>query len=167
MLRWIAAFLILALAIPASHVPASAHQQKAAITSVEHNPRTGMIEVVHSIPLHDAEHALRHQGSKSADIKGNVESRRAFARYAAKRFSIVVDGRELELAVLGTEIEGASLLVYQEGVSPGAGTELSIRAQVLTDIWLRQTNSVNVGRGTSPQTLVFRGGDSAKTAVLR
>ena len=161
MLRWVAAILMLALAIPAA-----AHQQKAAITSVEHNPRTGMIEVVHSIPLHDAEHALRHQGSKSADIKGNVESRRAFARYAAERFSIAVEGEELSLSLLGTEIEGASLLVYQEGKSPGVGAQLTIRAQVLTDIWLRQTNSVNVGRGTSPETLVFRGGDGAKTAVL-
>ncbi|MEP0392250.1 MAG: DUF6702 family protein [Erythrobacter sp.] len=166
MLRWIAAFLMIALAIPAAFNGAAAHQQKAAITSVEHNPRTGMIEIVHSIPLHDAEHALRHQGSKRADIKGNVESRRAFARYAAERFSIVVGDRELELTVLGTEIEGASILVYQEGVSPGVGAELAIRAQVLTDIWLRQVNSVNVGRGTAPQTLVFSGGDGAKTAVL-
>lgn len=167
MLRWIAALLMLAPVCAFIAVPVAAHQQKAAITSVEHNPRTGMIEVVHSIPLHDAEHALRHQGQKSADIKGDVESRRAFARYAAQRFSIAADGRELDLTVLGTEIEGASLLVYQEGPSPGPGAQLTIRSQVLTDIWLRQTNSVNVGRGTSPETLVFRGGDGAKLAVLR
>ena len=162
MLRWLAAFLVLALA-----VPAAAHQQKAAITSVEHNPRTQMIEVVHTIPLHDAEHALRHQGKKGADITGDVESRREFARYAAERFSITAAAQELDLTLLGTEISGNSLLVYQEAPSPGPGTELTIQAQVLTDIWLRQTNSVNVGRGTSPQTLVFRGGDRPKTAVLR
>ncbi len=162
MLRWVAAILMLALA-----VPAAAHQQKAAITSVEHNPRSGLIEVVHTVPLHDAEHALRHQGKKGADLLGDIESRRAFARYAAERFSIAADGRELELVLLGTQVEGNSLLVLQEGPSPGVGTELTIRAQVLTDIWLRQTNSVNVGRGTSPETLVFRGGDGPKTAVLR
>jgi hypothetical protein len=162
MWRWIAAAIMLALAIPAA-----AHQQKAAITSVEHNPRTGMIEVVHTIPLHDAEHALRRQGQASADIVGNIESRRAFARYAAERFSIVVGESALELTVLGTQISGNSLLVFQEGASPGPGTELAIQAQVLTDIWLRQVNIVNVGRGTSPQTLVFRGGDRAKMAVLR
>ena len=162
MLRWLASLLMVALA-----VPAAAHQQKAAITTVEHNPRTGLIEVVHTIPLHDAEHALRHQGKKSADITGEVESRREFARYAAERFLISAAGEELLLTLLGTEIVGNSLLVYQEGPSPGVGAELTIRSQVLTDIWLRQTNSVNVGRGTSPETLVFRGGDRAKTAVLR
>lgn len=162
MLRWIAALIMLALV-----VPAAAHQQKAAITSVEHNSRTGMIEVVHTIPLHDAEHALRHRGRKAADLLGDIESRRAFARYAAERFSIEAEGRALELTLLGTEVVGNSLLVLQEGASPGPGTQLTIQSQVLTDIWLRQTNSVNVGAGTSPETLVFRGGDRAKTAVLR
>jgi len=162
MLRWFAVFLMLVLA-----APGAAHQQKAAITSVEHNPRTGFIEVVHTIPLHDAEHALRHQGKKGADITGDVESRRAFARYVAERFSILVGNKNLALTLLGTEIVGNRLLVYQEGPSPGLGAELTIRSQVLTDIWLRQVNSVNVGRGTSPETLVFGGGDRAKTAVLR
>ncbi|WP_298301123.1 DUF6702 family protein [uncultured Erythrobacter sp.] len=162
MLRFFAVFFLLVLAIPAV-----AHQQKAAIISVEHNPRSGMIEVVHTIPLHDAEHALRQQGKKGADLLGHTESRRDFARYAAERFSIVVGERAIELTLLGTEVNGASVLVYQEGPSPGLGTELTIEAQVLTDIWLRQVNSVNVGRGTSPQTLIFRGGDRAKTAVLR
>lgn len=162
MSRWLVALLMLALA-----VPAAAHQQKAAITTVEHNPRTSMIEVVHTIPLHDAEHALRHRGKKGADLLGDVESRREFARYAVERFSIATGGRELDLTLLGTEVAGNSLIVFQEGPSPGVGVELTIQAQVLTDIWLRQTNSVNVGRGTSPQTLVFRGGDRPKTAVLR
>jgi len=162
MLRWMAAFVMLALV-----VPAAAHQQKAAITAIEHNPRTGMIEVVHTIPLHDAEHALRTQGRKSADIVADIESRREFARYAAERFSLLVDDRELALTLLGTEVSGGSLLVFQEGPSPGVGAELTIQAQVLTDVWLRQVNSVNVGRGTSPETLVFRGGDRAKTTVLR
>lgn len=162
MLRWIATVLMFALA-----VPATAHQQKAAITAIEHNPRSGMIEVVHTIPLHDAEHALRQQGRKSADIVGDIESRRAFARYAAAQFSVLVEGRELALTLLGTEVSGGSLLVFQEGPSPGVGAELTVQAQVLTDIWLRQVNSVNVGSGTSPETLVFRGGDRAKSAVLR
>ena len=162
MLRLLAALLMLGLALPAQ-----AHQQKAAITSVEHNPRSGMIEVVHTIPLHDAEHALRHQGKAGADLIGDVESRREFARYAVERFTIATRGEALELTMLGTQIVGNSVLVYQEGASPGLGAEVTISSQVLTDIWLRQVNSVNVGRGTSPETLVFRGGDRAKKAVLR
>lgn len=161
-LRWIATLLMFALAMPVV-----AHQQKAAITTIEHNHRTGMIEVVHTIPLHDAEHALRTKGRKSADIVGDIESRREFARYAAERFSVLIDGRELALTLLGTEVSGGSLLVFQEGPSPGVGAELTVQAQVLTDIWLRQVNSVNVGSGTSPETLVFKGGDRAKAAVLR
>lgn len=167
MLRWIAALMMLAPMMAFFGEPAAAHQQKAAITTVEHNSRTGMIEVVHTVPLHDAEHALRTQGRSGADIVSDVESRRAFARYAAQRFSIAAGERELELTLLGTEVVGNSLLILQEGPSPGPGAQLTIQAQVLTDVWLRQVNSVNVGSGTAPETLVFKGGDRAKLAVLR
>jgi hypothetical protein len=165
MIRFLLALLALAFALPLSP-PASAHQQKTAITIVEHNPRSDMLEVVHRIPLHDAEHALKLRGDPAPDVIEDLESRRAFVLYAAERFSIVVDGEELELSVIGSEIEGGSIVVYQEGPSPGIGSELTIQSQVLTDIWARQVNRVNVGGGTDPQTLVFTGGEPAKSAVL-
>lgn len=162
MIRAFFAFLALLIAIPAA-----AHQQKAAITTVEHNPRTGMIEVVHRVPHHDAEHALRQQGMATPDIVNDIESRRAFARYAAARFSIEAEGMPLELRLLGTEIEGGNLLIFQEGASPQTGAEIIVHSQVLTDVWARQVNRVNIGSGTSPETLVFRSGDGPKSAILR
>lgn len=161
MIRLLPALLLLLLAIPAS-----AHQQKTAITIVEHNPRSGMLEVVHRIPLHDAEHALKLRGDPAPDVIEDLESRRAFVRYAANRFSIVANGSEIDLTLIGSEIEGGSIVIYQEGASPGVGVELTIQSQVLTDIWARQVNRVNVGGGTDPETLVFTGGEPPKSAVL-
>lgn len=161
MIRLLSVLLALMLAIPAN-----AHQQKTAITIIEHNERSGRIEVVHRIPLHDAEHALKLRGDPAPDIIEDLESRRAFVRYAAERFSILVEGAQLDLTLIGSEIEGGSLIFYQEGASPGVGAELVVQSQVLTDIWARQVNRVNVGGGTSPQTLVFTGGEPPKAAVL-
>lgn len=162
MIRIWLAFLALMIA-----APVAAHQQKVTITSVEHNARTGLIEVVHRVPLHDAEHALRRQGLPAADIIEDGASRRAFARYVSERFSIEAAGEDIAFTLLGSEVEGGYLLIYQEAPSPGAGSQLAVRSAVLTDIWSRQTNRVNVGSGTSPQTLIFRPGDRAKVAVLR
>ncbi len=161
MMRFFAAILMLLLAIPLA-----AHQQKNSISVISHNPRTEMLEVVHSIPLHDAEHALRVQGSRAPDIIGDLESRRAFARYVAARFQINAGSGPIPLTLLGTEIEGASLLVYQEASSPGPGSEISVNSQILTDIWARQLNRVNLGDGTNVETLVFRAGDGMKSAIL-
>ena len=147
-------------------VPAAAHQQKVTISSIAHNPRSGMLEVVHRVPLHDAEHALRSQGASAPDVVGDVESRRAFAQYVARRFSVKKGEKSIALTLLGSEIEGGRLLVYQEAPSPGPGSEVMVHAQILTEVWSRQENRVNIGTGTTVETLIFSSGDRPKSARL-
>ena len=165
MIRALALLLAVLLALPAT-APAAAHQQKVTISTLEHNPRTGMLEVVHFIPIHDAEHALRSQGVTAPDIINDVESRRAFARYVAARFSVEANGEPVELIVLGTDTEGGRLLVYQEARSPGVGSQLLVHAQILTDVWARQENRVNLGTGTSVETLIFTSSDQPQEGLL-
>ena len=162
---WLALFALW-LVIPGAG-PAFAHQQKITISTVEHNPRTGLLEVIHRVPLHDAEHALERQGERAPDIIANTQSRRAFAVYVAERFSIAVDGKTLDLVVLGSEIDGGNLLVYQETPSPGIGAEIQVRSQILSDVWARQVNRVNLGKADGVETLIFRPGDPAKSGSLR
>lgn len=147
-------------------LPVAAHQQKITLSSVSHNARTGLLEVVHRLPLHDAEHALEQQGVRAPDIINDLENRRAVARYVAQRFSIAHENQPVALTLLGTEIEGGRLIVFQEAPSPGQGAQLSIRSQILSDVWARQENRVNLGVGTSVETLIFANGDRAKTAPL-
>ncbi|MEP3420919.1 MAG: DUF6702 family protein [Erythrobacter sp.] len=161
MLRFITLLTALLLAIPAA-----AHQQKITISTISHNPRTQMLEVVHRIPLHDAEEALEAQGATAPDIINDMESRRAFVRYLAARFSIELLDRGVELALLGSEIDGGNLIVYQEAVSPGRGTALFVRSQLLTEIWPSQENRVNLGTETQVETLIFKAGDQHKPANL-
>ncbi|MEO0872617.1 MAG: DUF6702 family protein [Pseudomonadota bacterium] len=165
MIRALLCLLAALFALPLAG-PVAAHQQKVTISTVEHNPRTGMLEVVHFIPLHDAQHALRSQGVSAPDIVNDVESRRAFARYVAARFSVEANGEPVELIVLGTDTEGGRLLVYQEAKSPGVGSDLLVHAQILTDVWARQENRVNLGTGTSVETLIFTSGDRPQEGLL-
>lgn len=146
--------------------PAMAHQQKIAISTISHNPRTSLLEVVHRVPLHDAEHALKLRGSKAPDIVASVETRRAFARYVAGRFSVGRKDGPIDLLLLGSEIAGGYIYIYQEAPSPGSGTELLVFSGIMTDIWSRQESRVNIGSGTNVDTLIFRTGDRTKTAIL-
>jgi hypothetical protein len=147
-------------------VPALAHQQKFAISTVSLNPRTTRIEVVHQVPVHDAEHALTVQGAQSPDIVGSDASREAFARYIARRFLLVVDGAIVSPDYVGSEIIGGSLWVYQEAPAPGASASIRVNSQILTDVWARQENRVNIGSGTQVATFVFRAGDAARETQL-
>ncbi|MFM7378453.1 MAG: DUF6702 family protein [Erythrobacter sp.] len=163
-------FLALALlAAPlAGGAAAWAHQQKIAITTVSMNKRTGMIEIAHQVPVHDAEHALTAQGIKTPDIIGSEKSREAFAAYVTRRFLLEVGGAPVTPAYVGSEIDGRSLWVYQEVPTPkGGSAALRFNSQILTDVWARQENRVNIGGGTSPETFIFHADTPMREALLK
>lgn len=158
--------LLAALLAPALTTPALAHQQKIAISTVALNPRTQRIELMHQVPVHDAEHALRVQGAETPDIVGSEASREAFARYVTRRFLLSVNGDVVTPDYVGSEIVGGSLWVYQDVPAPAAEVLITVNSQILTDIWARQENRVNIGGGTQVTTFIFAVGDSSREAVL-
>ena len=50
---------------------------------------------------------------------------------------------------------------------PAPSQTVSINSQILTEVWARQENRVNLGGGTDVRTLIFRAGDGFKEAELR
>ena len=170
MIRRLLVLLALVLA-PLGAGTAAAHQQKFTISTVSLNERTGMIEIAHQVPVHDAEHALVVQRTgnpniHTPDIIGSEDSREAFARYVTRRFLLVVNGEIITPDYVGSEISGGSLWVYQETPAPEGEALIRINSQILTDVWARQENRVNIGGGTSVQTFIFKSGDVAQTAPL-
>lgn len=164
MIRVLALMLGLLVAAPIA-APLSAHQQKIAISTVAVNARTDRLEVVHQVPVHDAEHALKRQGI-AADIAGSAASREDFARYVARRFRLVADGQPVALAYVGSEVSGGSLMVYQEAPLPRADAQLQVNSQILTDIWARQENRVNIGHTTNVRTFIFTAGAADRSFAL-
>ncbi len=161
------ALLLIALLLTSPVLaPLSAHQQKIAISTITLNPRTERIEIVHQVPVHDAEHALRVQGAKVPDIVGSAASREAFASYVARRFLLEVDGQTATPEYVGSEIIGGSLWIYQEAPAPADEAMLRVNSQILTDVWARQESRVNIGSGTKLTTFIFTAGDIAQSAPL-
>lgn len=155
--------LLIALLLAA---PLLAHQQKIAISTLSVNPRSDRLELVHQVPVHDAEHALRTQGEKVADIVGSADSREAFAAYVTRRFLLEINGQAVTPVYVGSEIIGGSLFVYQDSPAPAQGASVQVNSQILTDVWARQENRVNIGSGTQVTTFVFTAGDAPRDAVL-
>ena len=138
--------------------PAIAHQQKAAITRIIFNERTGTVEVVHRFFLHDAEHAVRQVLDRNADIIGSATTRQQFADYVEQNFVMHNQrGAEIPLQSIGHEIDGNFFWVYQEVAVPEGLTGLSVVFNALREIWSDQTNTVNVEIAGEVKTLSFYG----------
>lgn len=160
--------LFLTLLAGAVSAPAFAHQQKAAITKILFNPRTGNIEVMHRFYLHDAEHAVRQIFSKDADILGSRQTQQDFADYVAARFELIdaVEG-PLPLDFIGVELERNFIWVYQETPAKESLKTLGIRHNALRDLWPQQINTVNVEGVGEIKTATFQGTVELQTITVR
>ncbi len=159
--------LAIAILTAAFSGAASAHQQKAALTEILFNPRTRNIEVAHRFVLHDAEHAARATLDLDGDLYASRETQAAFAAYVAERFVLSTPaGARLPLTLLGAEIDGGYIWVYQEAPAPVGLGALAVRHGALRDVWPEQVNRVNIKQGDEVTTLVFTGGAGELTAVL-
>jgi len=148
-------------------VPAAAHQQKAAITKVLFNPRTGNIEVMHRFYMHDAEHAVRQIFGKDADIIGSAETQSVFADYVGERFALTSGETELPLSPVGFEIERVFFWVYQETPITEGISDLTIKHDALRDVWPQQINTVNIEGLDEIKTATFDGSVELKTIRIK
>lgn len=126
---------------------ASAHQQKAAVTQILYNKRSGNLEVSHRFVMHDAEHAVRDVFGWNADIYADKTTQEKFVNYTLERFELLgPEGQQLALKYLGYEIDGPHMWVYQEMPLQEGLNSLTIRHNVLRDLWPEQENLVNISK---------------------
>ena len=139
---------------------ACAHQVRSAVTTVLFNDRTGAIEVMHKIDLHDGEHAAKmlwgwRDLSQDETARGNI------ADYVRSRFSLAVNGEApMALEAVGEEIEGRYLWVYHEATRPTCVHNLAVSNRVFFEFWPDQRNLVNVEIGDAVHSAEFLGRSS-------
>lgn len=152
------AILLFASALGVALAPFSAaHEQKAALTDIFYNQRTGNLEIAHRFSIHDAEHALHEATDLTGDLAQSPEARAAFAKYVADRFELSFkDKSTLKLTLVGQELERGYLWVYQETKIPEpVGTPFLIENTILQDVVKGQVNTVNVRSRSNVSTFMF------------
>ena len=156
MLKFVSISLLLLSVVTTGQL--SAHQKKESITRIIFNQRNANIEIMHRFSLHDAEHSAKQLFGKTMDILGDTFAQKHFADYVNDSFTIKrLSGETLPLTLVGFEIEGRHLWIYQETPMQDAIKGLSITHGALRDIWPEQVNLVNIERNKKVRSLVFKG----------
>lgn len=132
---------------------AYAHRAHVSLTRVLANPAVGTWEFVHSIHIHDAVTAL------AAWLPGeepNPAGDRARARVALeveRRLRWTgPDGAALMPTMVGAELAGDDLIVYQEMPAPKVSGTYAVDCSLLHDVFADQTNVLQFGVVQPPQT---------------
>mgnify|MGYP006267401235 CR=1 FL=1 len=152
------AVALVLIALQALSGLAHGHQQHAALTSVTLNPRTDTIEVIHRLFAHDVERVV---GAADGDALARIGA------YVSAAFRLATsDDEPLALGLVGVELDGHLVWVYQEAAWPPRLQGLSIENRILMDLWPDQRNRVNVTADGRVQTRLFHRGRAVARVTL-
>ncbi|WP_153205758.1 DUF6702 family protein [Niveispirillum sp. SYP-B3756] len=155
----------------AAALPAQAHRAKSSLTLVRWNAAAKLLEVEHKLHAHDAEVALSQQAGIATPDLSRLEDQAKLALYVEARFSLTpLGGKPLSLKLLGAELEGDHIFVYQELALPAPPKALAVEDGILRDVFRTQLNQVNFdmadGDPAHIRTLTFNGQDKAENVTF-
>ncbi len=149
---------------------AIAHSMPGSISTVKRSASGKIIEIIHRLHTHDAELGIAASLGKRNISLETLTDRAQLALYVEERFRIAEYsdsriGNRLALELVGAELDGEYVLVYQEfaGDLPAG---LAIRDDILRDVFPGQVNHVNVAVGGAVRSVTFSGDDKWQTLTL-
>lgn len=156
--------LIALCAVPA--MPAYAHREKTTVSEVVWSQKDGFLYASHKFHLHQTEVSLFEAGITHSAKFESLRARAELALYVEKNFTLeLIDGTPLPLEVLGAEIEGRDVWVYQQARLSTPPQGLIVTCDLLRGIIPNQINHVDVKLGSKTHSLAFRGNDGPKKAL--
>lgn len=123
---------------------AMSHQMKEAISLIYFNHNTSHVEIAHRVYVHDAEVVLKAQFGKEKKLLEQSNSQADFAQYIVSHFSLQFESKPLNLKLLGQEIKGQHLWVYQETPFSQKPSQITVKYSAMMDHWSDQRNVINV-----------------------
>ncbi len=135
---------------------ASAHRYHATISSVSFNDRTGSIEVIHQIFSHDVEYILSKYAGQTVQI-GAEDMDDMLRAYVENAFALYdKGGAPIPLEWVGAEIDVSNVWVYMERPDAMGLDGVSVRDELMVDLYEDQVNTVNLEQGGELKTLIFQ-----------
>jgi hypothetical protein len=153
------------LAVLLAGNPSNAHRLEAALSLVEINPSSGVLEITHRLYAHDLEHAL-DLGPVGAGYFETPKGQTAIKTYCERQFFIGDgQGKALPVTFVGAELSGDLLYVYFEA-DRYRGRDLTLDSNLLQDFTQAQVNQVNVRRDGKTVSARFQSDTAAKRIGL-
>jgi hypothetical protein len=140
-----------------------ADRQPGSLSTIKTNPSSGHVEIIHRLHNHDAELGIiAVHGDRSLTLD-TLMGRAQLALYVEEHFRLATMGDDgipapLELDLVGAEVDGEFVLVYQEfsGTLP---VRFAVRDDILRDVFPEQVNHVNIAVTGGVRSLIFKGDD--------
>jgi hypothetical protein len=139
---------------------AQAHRMNTAISLIEVSPRSGRLEVTHTLFAHDLEGALL-AGAVSISWLESDAGQQALRAYCLRQFTLTNQaGRPISLTFVGAELRGDVINVYFDAPRY-RGTSVIVDSNLLQEISDAQVNQVNLRVNGKTVSATFNAGARA------
>lgn len=143
---------------------ASAHTFFEGLVSVDVNPRSKHVEIVHSYTAHDLTALLMEQTQLAINLE-HPEHEALLRDYIEQHFVLRANGKKLALAWVGVQLTPQTIEIFQELSAPPPLASIEVQNDVLRSALQQQINRVNFSQGECRGSVVFDR-DSAKRQQL-
>lgn len=149
---------------------AYADRQPGSLSTIKIGASSGNIEIIHRLHSHDAELGIMTAMNDLSLSIDDLEGQAQLALYVETRFAVAaIDGDEigapLALDLIGAEVDGDYVLVYQE-FSGSLPPNIAVRNDILRDVFPEQVNHVNIAINQRVYSLTFKDKDAWQGARL-
>lgn len=142
--------------------PATAHRVKSCLTTVDWKA-DGSVQITHRVHYHDAVEVLRDLQRKAGGIKGKETlfedaGIARMALYVSEDFTVKSGEKSLQnidLTVIGGEVEGDYFYLYFESKAPVSGDELAFKSDIFRADFPSQVNTVIVTKGKTEKSIIL------------
>ena len=155
--------LSLVLIVVALAAGVSAHRYHTSVTRLEYNTDQHLVEITVQTFADDVEATLSKRNGRSVQLDSSAKTNALLLEYLRNVIALKKGDAELELKWIGMELKGRSVWFYLEAETPGGLSNVSLRNNLLFELFMDQVNIVNVLNSGKRNSLVFKRGDTAKT----
>lgn len=123
------------------------HPFYVSVTEINHNATDKTLEIASKIFTEDLEVAINKNYKTKVDLytdKGKVQADKLIADYLSKNLVVLLDGKAVQLEMLGFEREGEATWSYLEVKNVTLPKKVEIRNAILYDHFQDQINLVHV-----------------------
>jgi hypothetical protein len=157
-------FLIAAAVASAALSPVAAHRGHDALTVVT-VAANGALTVSHRFETSDIEPALAQIAPGAQPSLDDPEAVAALVAYLQRHFTVSSERGPIALVPGKTDLGASEVRISFTGTAGHAFRRLTLRGDMLGDIYPNQVNQVNVRAGATTRTVALSAGDSQTITI--
>lgn len=134
------------------------HETYLSVTEIEYNEDQKSLQIISRVFIDDFQNVLskRYQKDVSLSYKEDLQNNQdIMEKYLDKKLKITIDGRLLDLKLLGSKFDADQIVLFIESKNVESFKKVKVENLILTDLFDAQKNITHVKKGEEIESMLL------------